>query len=162
EVVAPLGDAVRLVDREQAQSAPGAKYVEQRQERFGEEALGRYVQEVQAAIDRVALDGVGLGRLERAVQELRTDAENLQGRHLVLHPCDVWADRDGKERYAQRPNMKDHRLASARRHEAQDAVAGLHAVANGRRMAREAVEAEKRVQHVERARATPLQGMSCP
>jgi hypothetical protein len=84
EIVAPLRDAVRLVDREQRD----ARIVEQVEAALRHQALGRHVDEVDFPGAHQAFDAQcfleGLGR----IQEGRAHADFFQGIDLVLHQRD--------------------------------------------------------------------------
>jgi hypothetical protein len=84
EVVAPLGDAVRLVDHEQPHPR-GAQPIDEARVR---EALGRHIQQGNATIDEVAIARVLLRAPDRGVDERRGDARGLQRLDLVLHQRD--------------------------------------------------------------------------
>ena len=99
EVVAPLRDAVRLVDREQRERQP----VEPVEEAVGEQPLGRDVEQVDLARGGLPADPALLRGREAGVQELGADAELAQRGHLVLHQRDQRADDDRRCRRAAGP-----------------------------------------------------------
>ncbi len=115
EVVAPLRDAVRLVDGEERD----ARLVEQLEAARRAEPLGRHVQQVELAREQLALDGAGRRGIERRVQELGADAELRERGDLVLHQRDQRRDHHGRARPQQRRELVAQRLAAARRHEHQ-------------------------------------------
>jgi len=84
EIVTPLRYAVGLVDREQGDAAA----LEQRQEAPGQQALGRDVEQVQAAVQQLALDPAGGLGVQRGIEELGTYADLAQCLDLVLHQRD--------------------------------------------------------------------------
>ena len=90
EVVAPLGDAVRLVDREQGQARPA----QQVQGALLHEPLGGEVEQVVVPGQQSALHGSGLFEVQGGVQVRGADAHRLQGLHLVLHQRDQRGDDD--------------------------------------------------------------------
>ena len=84
EVMAPLRDAVGLVDREQGD----LQLVEQRQPAFGDQALGCEIEQIQLAGAGAPLDGLHLLEILGRVQELGAHAGLVQRRHLILHQRD--------------------------------------------------------------------------
>ena len=137
EVVAPLAHAVGLVDRDQREL--GA--VEQREEARREQPLGRHVEQVEAAVRHVALDLVGLGRVERAVQVRRAHPQLPQGVHLVLHQGDQRADDQADAGAHQRGHLVAQRLAAAGGHEHERVAAGEDRLDDGFLVAAERVVA---------------------
>ena len=120
EVVAPLRDAVRLVDREQGQAgsgragrgspAPSAAPAPRR--------AGR------AAPSRIARSTRGGGaEVERRVEHGGPHAELGQRRDLVLHQRDQRRDDDREPVQAQGRHLVAQRLAAAGRHQHQRVVA---------------------------------------
>ena len=84
EVVAPLRDAVRLVDGKQCNVVAREK----RQRAVLQQPLRRDVQEIEIAGREAPLDFVLLAAIQRRVQKRGTDAGFLQGVDLILHQRD--------------------------------------------------------------------------
>ena len=78
EVVAPLADAVRLVDREHREQPALVQRLELGQHARRGDALGRGVEEDQAAAHHLALDPRGRLAVERRVEEGGVDAGLLE------------------------------------------------------------------------------------
>ena len=95
EVVAPLADAVRLVDREHREQAALVQRVELRQHARRRDALGRGVEQHEAAAHHLALDPRGRLAVERRVEEGGVHAGFLERADLVVHQRDQRADDDG-------------------------------------------------------------------
>ena len=92
EIVAPLRDAMGLVDGQQI----GAAIAEQLHEAGQGEALGRHIDEPQAPLRDGALGGeVFAGRIA-GVQGARRDAVGAQLLHLVMHEGDEGGDHHGQ------------------------------------------------------------------
>ncbi len=90
EIVAPLRDAVRLVDREERDR----DLVEPGKETVAQEPLGREVEQIELARRGLPADpALLLGRQAR-VQERRAQPELAQGHHLILHQGDQRTDDD--------------------------------------------------------------------
>jgi hypothetical protein len=90
ELVAPLRDAVRLVDGKEAD----ADLFQFLQERVEGEALRGRVEEVQVARVEIVRNGASFGRRLRRVHEGRAQAVLAGPVHLVLHERDEGADDD--------------------------------------------------------------------
>ena len=152
EIVAPLRDAVRLVDREQREPAAA----EQVQEPGRLQPLGRHVDEVQLAVAHRPLDRGGAAEIEGRVEHGGTDAELGQGRDLILHQRDQRRDDDGEAVQAQGGNLIAERLAAAGRHQDQPVAACQHVPDHLLLQAAEGRIAPDGAQHVERvARGDP-------
>ncbi len=95
EVVAPLADAVRLVDREHREQPALVQRIELRQHARRGDALGRGVEQDQAAAHHLALDPRRGLAVERRVEEGGVDARFLERADLVVHQRDQRADDDG-------------------------------------------------------------------
>ncbi len=149
EVVAPLGHAVRLVDREQADRRP----VEQRHGLGHPEPLGRQVEQVELALQQRALHVPALAQVLRRVEEAGPHAERGQGVDLVLHE----RDQRGHHHAGPGPDEGRHlvaeRLAAAGRHEHEGVAAADHGVDDVRLLAAERVVAPDLLQHLERRAA---------
>ena len=116
EVVAPLRDAVRLVDGvERNPYLAQERHVVLLGERFGSEVeqLGLARQHVRAYLRDSRL-------VERRIEEMgdaRLGREGAHGIHLVLHQGDQRRDDDGHPVHEQRRELVTQRLAPARGHE---------------------------------------------
>ncbi len=146
EVVAPLRDAVRLVDGEEGDVDLGEK----RQHALLHEALGRDVEEVERAGLQLPLDGLLLGEGQRRVEEGRLDARGFERVDLILHERDQRRDDDAGAAPHEGGDLVAERLAAARRHEDQRVAAGEHRLHDGRLVQPEGVVAEHALQHRQR------------
>ena len=122
EVVAPLADAVRLVDGEQrdagvAQPLGGGAEVE---------PLRRDVQQLDVAAHGARQAIRDLRRRERAVDERRRQAARVERVDLVLHQRDERRDDDRELGQHQRRHLVAERLAAARRQHDERVAAGEH------------------------------------
>ena len=84
EVMAPLRDAVRLVDRKKRD----LRLTELREEALVVEALGRDIQQLQASVAQAAGNGPHLIRGEARVEPRRLDALAREQVDLILHQRD--------------------------------------------------------------------------
>ena len=125
EVVAPLRDAVRLVDGvERNLDLAQERHVVLLGQRFGCEveqfgAAGQHV---------VAHLGHG-GLVERRVEEMgdsRLGGEGAHGVHLVFHECDQGRDDDGHAVHDHGRQLIAERFAAARGHQHERVVPGQH------------------------------------
>ena len=146
EVVAPLGHAVRLVDREERDRRP----VEQVEGGAAAEALRRHVEQVELTRHERALHGAAVLRGQRGVEERRADAERREGVHLVLHEGDERGHHDAGPRADQGGDLVAQRLAPAGRHEDQGVAAADDGVDDRGLLAPERVVPEDPPEHVER------------
>ena len=144
EVVAPLGDAVRLVDGDQRRLALGQHLRETRDR----QALGGDEQEVEAALEVVE---AGLARVLAAtagMDALGAKALLLELCHLVFHEGDQGAHDESCAAARDPRQLVAERLAGAGRHHQQRVAALDDGAANRLLMGPEALEAESRVQQV--------------
>ena len=124
EVVAPLADAVRFVDDEQAHRAR-----EQALEEVAVlEALGREVEDLALAVLDLPARLARLARRQMRVHRERVDAVRGELVLLVLHQRDERTDDDREAREHQRGQLIDERLAAARRHDDERVAPGEHGV----------------------------------
>ena len=115
EILPPLGDAVRLVDREQRD----LQLLRERAEAVGQQPLRRDVEDLVSAEARVA---VGLAQLldgHGAVDAAGRDAGVLQGHDLILHERDERRDDERQPRQQQGRDLIAERLARAGGHDGQ-------------------------------------------
>ena len=145
EIVAPLRDAVRLVDGEQRDVAAP----EQGQETLGEQALGRDVEQVQVAGQQPRLHRRRGFAGERGVEVGRAHAQLLQRFHLVLHQRDQRRHHDAGALAQQRRHLVTQRLAGTGGHQHQAVAAGDQLVHHGGLLATETGEAEDAAQQFE-------------
>ena len=122
EVVAPLADAMRLVDRHQRERQARQPLQHGRLH----QAFGREVEQVQRAFvdpppDVGAQAGLGAG-----VELLGRDARLLQGGDLVGHQRDQRRDDEAEAGPHQRRDLVAQALAAARRQHGQRTAAGQH------------------------------------
>ena len=139
EVVAPLRDAVRLVDDEQADRMRRDEV----EEGGVGEPLGRREDDLRRAGGDRLLGGVDLVGADRAVQLHGGDAELAQLVALVLHQRDQRRDDQRRAGQEQGGELVAERLAGAGRHHREGRLAGhararspppgLRAGASGRR-----------------------------
>ena len=122
EVVAPLADAVRLVDGEEGDA--GLETVDALEEALGHERLGGDVQQVELAGVQGAQHAARLVRLERRVVGGGADAGRPQRVDLVLHQRDERRDDDAGAGPDHGRQLVTERLAAARGHEHERVAAG--------------------------------------
>ena len=123
EVVAPLRDAVRLVDRDQRRAAT---FSSSAPELVAGERLRRGQDEQRAALRDPRQRGAAIGDADRAVEPDRGDAELLQLRELVLEQREQRRDDDRRLRQEQRRELVAERLAAAGRQHEQHVPPGEH------------------------------------
>ncbi len=120
EVVAPLRDAVRLVDRQPADAGDRQK----RGQAGADQPLGRDEEQAQ----RAGLQpGEGLAVLFLAVHGIERgggNADPLHLRHLVAHQGDQRRDDDRQSAIEKRRQLVAHGLAAAGRHDGEHVGAG--------------------------------------
>ena len=138
EVVPPLRDAVRLVDRDQNRLALG--------EHLGEagdrEALRRDEQEVEAARQVVDAGLARRGAVAAGMDALGGEADLAQLRHLVLHEGDERRDDQGGAAAREARELVAERLAGAGRHDEQDVLPRGQGAADVLLVGAEGLEAE--------------------
>ena len=157
EVVAPLRDAVRLVDREQGER----DLVEPVEEPVAQEPLGGQVEQVELARGGLpANPALLLGRQAR-VQERRAQPQLAQRHHLILHERDQGADHDRRAGAQQGGDLVAQRLAAAGRHDHERVAAPHHAAHDRLLLTPEGAEAEDVVQDRSRI-GRPARGRRTP
>ena len=109
EVVAPFGDAVRLVHREQRHRNPRDRLAEA----LVVEALGSDVEEAQRALAQVVHDGAHLVAGERRVEAAGGHSAPGELVDLVLHQGDQRRDDEGDAGQQQGRELVAERLAAA-------------------------------------------------
>ena len=115
KVVAPLHDAVRLVDREERQ----LDVADELGEAFEGEALGRGVDDLVLARAQAAQTAFALVAIERRREERRRDAARGQTAHLILHQRDERRDDDRGAGKDDRRQLVAERFAAAGRRDEQ-------------------------------------------
>jgi hypothetical protein len=123
EVMAPLRNTMRLVDRQQRDL--GA-FEEIDRVRF-QQPFRRHIDETQFAAPDLIEDFSVFRRIVRRVQRRRGDAIAAQLRHLIAHQRDQGRHHDGQSVSEQRRQLIAQRLAAAGRHHRQH----IAAVENG-------------------------------
>ena len=121
EVVAPLRDAVGLVDGDERD----VHAHDAQTEGLRGEPLGGDVEELHVAVDAVVQRDVDLPRREPRVDGHGRDAPCAQAVHLVLHQGDERRNDDGQSVAGHRWHLVGERLAAAGGHQRQR-VAPLH------------------------------------
>ena len=125
EVVPPLGDAMRFVNRKQGD----LRAVEQAQEVFHQQSFRRDVNHVDiAALNALHRFAHFFGR-HGGIDGGGADAELFQRLHLILHQRDERRDDDARALAQHRGYLVAKRLAAARGHE-NEAVAALRDMRN--------------------------------
>ena len=120
EVVAPLRDAVRLVDREQRD----LRLAELREEALVVEALRRDVEQLETPVAQAVGDGAHLVRVEARVEPRRVDALAREEVDLILHQRDQRRDDDRHAVEQQRGQLVAEALARAGREDRERGAAG--------------------------------------
>ena len=120
EVVAPLRDAMRLVDGEQREL--GAR--QQIERALEHEALGGDIQQVELAAQQLGFDRARLAGIERGIEKRRAHPGLFERRHLVLHERDQRRDHDAGAGAGDGRDLEAQRLATAGGHEHQRIAAG--------------------------------------
>ena len=110
EVVAPLRDAVGLVDRDELHVAAR----ERLDERVGREALGRRVDELVPPAQHGRLAAATLVGIERRGEEGRRHAARLERAHLVFHERDERREHERRALEHGGRHLVGERLAAAR------------------------------------------------
>ncbi len=144
ELVAPLRDAVRLVNGDQRQPQPGQPL----DRAVAEQPLGRDVEQVESLLDQVARNGPGFGRIKLRMQRAGVDADLAQRRDLVIHQRNQWGDDHRGSGPTQGRHLITYTLAAAGRHQ-DERIATKHDVVHSRRLlAAKTREAENLAQHL--------------
>ena len=122
EVVAPLRQAVGLIDGEQGQGQPG----QQPQAIAAEQPLRGDVKQLERALRQGGPGGGGLLGRERGVQGSRGHALLPQALHLVVHQGDQGGDHHGEPLQAEGRHLPAERLAATGGHQHQGRTARQH------------------------------------
>ena len=128
EVMAPLSDAVCLVDREQGDPGPTQQVQGARQD----QPFRGHVEQVQLPGERPLFHRLRLVRLQCGVEVRRADPHCFEGGHLVRHERDQRGDHDPGALPDQRGDLVAQRLPPTCGHEHDCVPAGHHVVDDGR------------------------------
>ena len=153
EVVAPLRDAVRLVDDDQADRM----LRDEVEERGVGEPLGRREHDPRLAGGDRLLRRVDLVGADRAVQLDGGDAELAQLVALVLHQRDQRRDDERRSGQEEGGKLVAERLARAGRHHRERRLARHHVIDHGGLALAQVLQAEGAAQQSRQARA-PVSG----
>ncbi len=146
KVVAPLRDAMRLVDRDQRQRHAG----EHLERLLLHEPLGRDVEKLQGRALEIGDHVLLLGTRECRVQERRPHARVAQRADLILHQRDQRRDHDADPVAQQRGDLVAERLAAAGRHQHERVAARFRCRDDRALLAAEGFVAEHLAQHAAR------------
>ena len=122
EIVAPLRDAMGLVDGEQVNAGAG--------EPLGRAGIGeplrRGIEQAHAPIAHGIDHAAVLVLIVRGVEASRLDPEMAQRRHLVAHEGDQRRDHEGQALAGERRQLVAEGFAGAGRHDGENVLAGQH------------------------------------
>ena len=144
ELVAPLRNAVRLVNSDQRQPQPGQPV----DRAVAEQPLGRDVEQVEALLDQVARNGSGFRRIKLGMQRAGVDTDLAQRGNLVIHQRNQWRDDHRGAGPTQRRNLIADAFAAAGRHQDERVAAKHDVVHSSRLLAAKTGEAENLAQHL--------------
>ena len=147
EIVAPLRDAVRLVDGDQRRLALGQHL----REAGDAQALRRDEEELQRAVEVVDAGLARGGAVAAGVDALHGEAALLELGHLIFHQGDQRADHQRGAAARDAGQLVAERLAGAGRHHQQDVAAVDHGLADGLLAGAEGRESEGAFAAVRRA-----------
>lgn len=136
---------MRFVDGKQRQIAAG----EIVQERFGQQSLGRDIDQVVFARTHATLDTDGFGHRQGGVESSRPHAQLPECLDLIMHQGNERRDDDPDALAAQRRYLITQRLAAAGGHQDQGVAAADHMVNDFGLLAAKGIVAEDRPQDVE-------------
>ena len=122
EVVAPLADAVRLVDRHEVHAA-ASQHREEAVAALPCQPLRRHVQQAEPPLAQPGDDGRLTVGGERAVVAGGSDTVADERVHLILHQRDQWGDHDRQSLTEERRRLETERLSGAGRHHDQRVAA---------------------------------------
>src|SRR5262249_41146477 len=123
EVVAPVADAMRLVDDDERDRAPGDDVAKRSLER-----LGRQVDQLELAAAQLTETRLPLFPLERRVDERGAKSQTHERIDLILHERDERRQDEHCSRQDLGWNLKSDRLAGAGRHDPDAIAAAQHGV----------------------------------
>ncbi|MCY1390931.1 hypothetical protein D9M71_57560 [compost metagenome] len=138
EIMAPLRDAMRLVDGEQGdiQAAQEVEHARLHQ------TLRRQVQHLDLAVANLHSQVTLLLGAQRGVQGSGSHAQLFEGSDLVVHQGDQWRNHHGQAIAQQGRDLEAQGLAAAGGHQHQGVATIGHALDNGTLTATETVVAE--------------------
>ena len=157
EVVAPLGNAVRLVDRKHR----GLRAAEHRHHLRLGEAFGRDIGEPQFAPRDLLRDVAVLGKIVGGIERGSGDAVAPELRDLIAHQRDQRRDDDGEPVAQQRWKLIAQRFAAAGRHDREHVAAGEDRGDDLRLPVAEGGEAEHAAQQLVRCTEIGVAGFCC-
>ena len=124
EIVSPVADAMRLVDRERLRAGALQQLTKARHR----QALRRNEQQLQLSIEQRALDIPLLARILRTVQLRGRDAAFAQSVDLILHQRNERRHDDRDVVFQQRRHLIAERFAAAGRHDDETVASGKRRV----------------------------------
>ena len=122
ELVPPLGDAMRLVDGDQAHPQPAQEPAKP----LDGQPLRRDVQDLDESLSNLPHHPLDVPQRKRAVNKPSRNAIGVQPVHLVLHQRDQRRDHQRHPIHRQRRQLVAQRLPTARRHQQQRVPASQH------------------------------------
>ena len=122
EIMAPLRDAMGLVDRDEID----AILAEPLQRLVARQALGRDIEQAQRAILQRGVNALAFGRVGGGIQRGGGNAEFAQLRDLIAHQRDQRRDDQGQRAAHDRRQLEQQRLAAAGRHDREHVLAREH------------------------------------
>ena len=133
--MAPLADAVGLVDGEQAELAAVKQRIQQCQKTGRGQALRRSIKQADVAAQHALLDLVGLVTAQGGVEKGGRNAGLVQGTHLVVHQGNQGRDHDGDTMASMLPrdrrNLVTQAFATPGGHQHQRIMPGYHVLDDG-------------------------------
>ena len=147
EVMAPLADAVRLIDHHEAQAALGDDRTQ-----GALEPLGRDIDEFDLAPAECFEAAAAFFEVDGRVEHGRPEAEPQQRVDLVLHQRDQRRDHQHGARQQLRGKLERERLAGARGHHPDAIAAGEHGIDDAPLPGAEVAITEHPLQHLLRIR----------
>ena len=154
ELVAPLADAMRLINRDQRDVLALQPFHRPRRQ----QPLRRDVEQIQPPIIQRPPHLAMRFRVQFGMQGRRRHAQLAHRRHLIVHQRDQRRNHHRRARPAQSRHLIAERLAAARRHQHQGIAAADHTVDRRFLQAAKAGEAKNRPQHIPR-RAMRVNGV---
>ena len=122
EIVAPLRDAMRLVDGEHVHAGPSQPF---RRAGIGQ-TLRRGIEKAHAPVAHRIDHAAVLVRIVGGVEAAGLDPEMAQSRHLVAHEGDERRDHEGQALAGERRQLVAQGLACTGGHDGENVLAGQH------------------------------------
>ena len=113
EIVTPLGDAMRFIDRKQS----NLDLLKQSETAWCGQPLGRHIQQIELACQQNALYGPRGAGIQGRVQVGGAHTQQFQRRNLILHQRDERRDHDPGPSTQKRRNLIAQRFSTAGRHQ---------------------------------------------